>query len=61
VKYRSDDLSRSSLVMAPYIPLLLIPYPLAENPSCTILTRYAKKIIRHEALAELKITDNPPV
>jgi hypothetical protein len=55
--YKSGDLSRSTVVYAPYVPLLLIPYPLGTNPSLTIMTRYSKRVVRHAALAELKIVD----
>jgi len=57
VKYRSNDLARAAFCYAPYVPALLSPYPLGNNPSMTILSRYASKMIRPEALAVLNITD----
>ncbi len=56
-KYRSTDLARAAFVYAPYVPALLTPYPLGPIPSLTIMTRYATKVIRNEALAVLNITD----
>ena len=57
VKYRSNDLSRSTMIYAPYVPALLTPYPLGPIPSLTIMTRYATKIIRNTAIAALKMSD----
>ena len=56
-KYRSNDLSRAAYVYAPYVPALLSPYPLGAIPSLTIMTRYSSKVIRHEALGVLSISD----
>lgn len=57
VKYRSSDIQRASVVYAPYVPALLSPYPLGPIPSLTILTRYALRVIRHEAFGVLEISD----
>jgi hypothetical protein len=58
VKYRSTDIARAAFVYAPYVPAVLTPYPIGENPSLTILSRYATKVIRYQALAELAIVDD---
>ena len=54
-KYRSADLQRAAFVYAPYVPALLTPYPLAENPSLTILSRYATKLLRPEAIGIVEV------
>lgn len=56
VKHRSDELSKASYIYSPYVPALLSPYPLGNNPSMTVMSRYAKKVIRPEALGVLNIT-----
>ena len=57
VKYRSPDPMRACCIYAPYVPALLMPYPLGAIPSLTIMSRYATKMLRPEALAVLNITD----
>lgn len=56
VKYRSDDLARAAYLYAPYVPALLIPYPLGNNPTLTVMSRYATKSIRPNALSQLTIS-----
>lgn len=55
LQYRSDDAARACYIFAPYVPSVLTPYPLGANPSLTIMSRYAKKLIRPEGIAVLKI------
>jgi rRNA processing protein Krr1/Pno1 len=57
VKYRSNEMQRAAFVYAPYVPALLTPYPIGAIPSMTVMTRYASKLIRPEALAVLNIVD----
>ena len=57
IKYRSPDPARASLIYAPYVPALLMPYPLGAIPSLTIMSRYAIKVVRHEAIAVLYMND----
>lgn len=57
LKYRAAEMQRASYVYAPYQPAVLSPFPMGNNPSMTIMTRYAKKMIRPESLALLNITD----
>lgn len=57
VKYRSADISRAACVYAPYVPALLSPYPLGPIPSLTVMSRYATKMIRYQAVGVLTITD----
>jgi len=59
-KYRSSELTRAAYVYAPYVPALLSPYPLGAVPSLTIMSRYSSKVIRHQALGILNITDVAP-
>ena len=58
VKYKSDDMQRASYVYAPYVPALLSPFPIGNNPALTVMTRYAKKMIRPESIALLNIADS---
>jgi len=55
VKYKSDEEARAAYVYAPYVPVLLTPYPLGPNPSVTVMSRYASRIVRPEAIAVLNI------
>ena len=57
VKYRSNEMQRAAFVYAPYVPALLTPYPIGAIPSLTVMTRYASKLIRPEAIAVLNIVD----
>lgn len=58
MKYRSDDITRAAYIYAPYVPALLIPYPLGPNPTLSIMSRYATKVIRPEALGVVTITND---
>jgi hypothetical protein len=57
VKYRSDDLARAAFIFAPYVPALLMPYPLGNNPSLTVMSRYGTESIRPRAISVLNIND----
>lgn len=57
LKYRSNEMQRAAFVYAPYVPALLTPYPIGAIPSLTVMTRYASKLIRPEAIAVLNIVD----
>lgn len=57
MKYRSPDPARASLIYAPYVPALLMPYPLGAIPSLTIMSRYATKVVRPEAIAVLTMNE----
>jgi len=41
---------------SPYVPAVLHPYPLAQTPSLTILSRYATALVRSNGIAALTIT-----
>jgi hypothetical protein len=58
MKYRSNDMQRASYLYAPYVPAVLSPFPVGANPSLTVMTRYAKKLIRPESLALLQIQNS---
>ena len=55
VKYRSNEMQKATYVFAPYVPAVLSPYPLGNNPSLTVQSRYAKKVIRPGGLAVLTV------
>jgi len=58
VKYRSPDPARACVIYAPYVPALLMPYPLGAIPSLTIMSRYATKAVRSEGIAVMTITES---
>jgi hypothetical protein len=58
VLYRSNDGARAVFVYAPYVPSLLMPYPLGHSPSLTIMSRYAHKVIRNEGIGVMRIIDS---
>lgn len=55
VNYRSDNMQKASYVYSPYVPALLLPYPLGANPTLTIQTRYATKALRPKAVGVVAI------
>jgi hypothetical protein len=57
LKYRSNEMQRASFVYAPYVPAILTPFPIGPLPSLTVMTRYASKMVRPEAVAILNVTD----
>lgn len=57
VKYRSNEMQKASYVFAPYVPAVLTPFPLGANPSLTVQSRYATKVVRPGGIAVLNITD----
>lgn len=56
-KYRSTEMQKASYVYAPYVPALLTPYPLGAVPSLTVMSRYASKLIRPEAVGIVEVVD----
>jgi len=54
-KYRSPDTQRAVYVLGPYVPALLSPFPLGNVPSLTVLTRYARKMIRPEGVGVMEV------
>lgn len=57
LKYRAEDKQRAVYAFASYVPALLHPFPIGNNPSVTIMSRYATRMIRPEGLALLNIVD----
>lgn len=57
LKYRSNEMVRASYVFAPYVPAVLTPFPLGNNPSLTVQSRYATQVIRPGGIAVLNIED----
>ena len=56
--YKSDDAQRATYVYSPYQMSILSPFPIANNPNLTIMSRYAKRMIRPESIALLSVTDS---
>lgn len=54
--YKPMEELKSVYMYAPYVPAILHPYPLANKPSLTILSRYATSLIRSAGIATLDIT-----
>lgn len=52
---KPDDERASCYVYAPYVPVTLMPYPLGSVPSLTIMSRYAKTVLRPQGFAILNI------
>lgn len=57
ITYKSDEDQRAVYFYAPYVPAILTPFPLGPKPSLTVMTRYARKCVRPEAITVLNITD----
>ncbi|MFW6001798.1 MAG: hypothetical protein ACOCQD_00500 [archaeon] len=57
-KHRSPELLRAAYVYAPYVPVLLQPYPMGPIPALTIMTRYAKNVVRPNAFGVMEIEDS---
>lgn len=55
--YRSEDVARAVYCFCPYVPALLTPYPLGNNPSMSILSRYGTRSIRPKGIAVLNVSD----
>jgi hypothetical protein len=58
--YKPSEEMKSTYIYAPYVPVMLTPYPLGLKPSMTVLTRYANRFIRTKGISLLKITDVTP-
>jgi hypothetical protein len=56
-KYRSDDEARSVYIFAPYVPAMMVPYPLTTNPSMSIISRYATQTIRNLGVGVLNVVE----
>jgi hypothetical protein len=54
--YKSEDEMQACYYYSPYIPLVLHPYPMTYTPSLTILSRYAKAMVREKGFAALTIS-----
>ncbi len=55
VVYKPVEELKAVYIYAPYVPAVLHPYPLGYTPSLTILSRYAKALIRSAGIATLNI------
>lgn len=56
IVYRSSDRSRAVYQYAPYIPVMIEPYPLGNKRSMTVKSRYAKRLIRAGGISKLTIS-----
>lgn len=55
IVYKPVEDLKAVYLYAPYVPAVLHPYPLAQTPSLTILSRYATSLIRSNGIASLTI------
>lgn len=53
--YKPVEELKSIYLYCPYVPAILHPYPLAQTPSLTILSRYATSLVRSNGIATLTI------
>jgi hypothetical protein len=56
--YKPVEELKAIYFYSPYVPAVLHPYPLAQTPSLTILSRYATALVRANGIATLNITPN---
>jgi hypothetical protein len=56
--YKPVEELKAIYFYSPYVPAVLHPYPLAQTPSLTILSRYATALVRNNGIATLNITPN---
>lgn len=54
--YKPVEELKSIYFYSPYVPAVLHPYPLAQTPSLTILSRYATALVRSLGIAQLNIS-----
>lgn len=59
--YKPVEELKAIYFYSPYVPAVLHPYPLAQTPSLTILSRYATALVRANGIATLCITPSTPV
>jgi len=53
--YKPVEELKAIYFYSPYVPAVLHPYPLAQTPSLTILSRYATALVRSNGIASLTI------
>lgn len=53
--YKPVEELKAIYFYSPYVPAVLHPYPLAQTPSLTILSRYATALVRANGIATLQI------
>jgi len=55
--YKSPEVMRSVYMYAPYVPVMSHPYPYGAVPTTSVMSRYAKALIRAAGIATLTVTD----
>lgn len=56
--YKPVEDVKAVYVYSPYVPAILSPYPLGNNPSATILTRYGTQLLRPQGISVLNLVDS---
>lgn len=52
---KPEEEQASIYFYAPYVPVMISPYPLGANPTLTVFTRYANKAVRPEGVCVLNV------
>ena len=55
--YKPDVEIKSVFLYSPYVPAVLMPYPLQNKPAMTILSRYATSVVRPNGISILSLTN----
>lgn len=56
--YKPAEDVKAVWVHAPYVPCVMSPYPLGNNPTCTLLSRYGNQLVRPQGISVLSIIDS---
>lgn len=57
--YKPNEEMKATYIYAPYVPIMLTPYPVGLTPSMTIMTRYANRFVRTEGVSMMRIDKTP--
>lgn len=57
ILYKPAKEQESVFYYAPYVPIMITPYPLGPNPNITLMTRYAIKAVRPEGVSVLMVNE----
>jgi hypothetical protein len=55
--YKPDVELKAVFLYAPYVPAVIMPYPLQNKPAMTILSRYATALVRPNGLGVVQLTN----
>lgn len=56
--YKPAEDVKAVWVHSPYVPCVMTPYPLGNNPSATILSRYGNQLLRPSGISVLNVIDS---